>query len=125
MSRSSGSAETSRATRSTRARRATVAKGPATGRSDSATTAKSKTFQPSRKKPSRRGPGEEPDRDLDDEDGLNGEIEGVDERPVALPHAAEVSRPMSAAFARMTTRIVVWKRRFAATRRHREIMALW
>ena len=55
MRRSSGSAETTRSARSSRARRATVAKGPATGRSERATIVKSKTFQPSRKKRWTRG----------------------------------------------------------------------
>ena len=49
MSRSSGLVEMSRAIRSTRARRATPAKAPAAGSSNTATTTKSKTFQPSEK----------------------------------------------------------------------------
>ena len=49
MSRSSGSAETSRSTRKSRARRAKVASSPVLGSRLTTMMAKSKTFQPSLK----------------------------------------------------------------------------
>jgi hypothetical protein len=55
MSRSSGKTETNRVTRRSRASRATIANAPAWGRSEAATTARSNTFQPSRKNRPSRG----------------------------------------------------------------------
>ena len=74
MRRSSGKTDTSRVTRMSRASRATIAKAPAWGRSDAATTMKSNTFHPSRKIGDARPVRQQANGDLGDEDHLDDQV---------------------------------------------------
>jgi hypothetical protein len=104
--RSSGKTDTSRVTRSSRARRATIANGPALGSSEQATTVKSNTFQPSRKK----RPGREPwasSRIAISSTKMVWTTISITSKsvPYRATRDCDVSSPMTTAVARITTRI--------------------